>query len=222
MISSEASYLKSLDILVTHFMTNEALKPNPNYPSEDGTEVQMLDRHQYHFLFSGVGAIKSMRKYLFYLIFRFSSNVYLDIMIQIKIILQDCFKTSLPTRCIASLLWTSKNSHFIFRCERAFSHSPSFASRRERRLLHNQWHHPRLRREPLSNIHQVLFKPSVPGPNPPISPQPQPRLQWVAEGVGKGPQVSDVVHAIVSHVTHAEDYQVATLGRSDLSAMWSR
>ena len=58
-ISSEASYLKSLDILVTHFMLHKAFLPNPNYPSEDGTEEQILDRHQYHFLFSGVSAIKS-------------------------------------------------------------------------------------------------------------------------------------------------------------------
>ena len=61
-ITSEASYLKSLDILVSHFMLNKQFLPNPNLPSpNDGTaQQQILDRQQYHFLFSGISAIKGV------------------------------------------------------------------------------------------------------------------------------------------------------------------
>ncbi|XP_066932051.1 rho guanine nucleotide exchange factor 16-like isoform X2 [Clytia hemisphaerica] len=60
-ITSEASYLKSLDILISHFMLNRDLLPNPNHPSHEGDELpQLLDRQQYHFLFSGLSAIKGV------------------------------------------------------------------------------------------------------------------------------------------------------------------
>lgn len=59
-ITSEASYLKSLDILVSHFMLNKEFLPNPRIPSADTDEKQMLDRQQYHFLFTGISAIKSV------------------------------------------------------------------------------------------------------------------------------------------------------------------
>merc|ERR1719494_195807 len=59
-ITSEASYLKSLDILVSHFMMCPDFLPNPNLPNpEMPNEKQILDRQQYHFLFSGVAAIKA-------------------------------------------------------------------------------------------------------------------------------------------------------------------
>lgn len=60
-ITSEASYLKSLDILVSHFMLCKEFLPNPNLPSNDCVDQpQMLDRQQYHFLFSGLSAIKGV------------------------------------------------------------------------------------------------------------------------------------------------------------------
>jgi len=59
-ITSEASYLKSLDILVTHFMMNRNFFPNPNLPSDDPNEEQLIDRHQYHFLFTGISAVKAV------------------------------------------------------------------------------------------------------------------------------------------------------------------
>ena len=59
-ITSEASYLKSLDILVNHFMLNPLFLPNPNLPSENSDEQQLIDRQQYHFLFSGISAVKAV------------------------------------------------------------------------------------------------------------------------------------------------------------------
>ena len=61
-ITSEASYLKSLDILVSHFMLDKELLPNPNLPATEGDTIhqQILDRQQYHFLFSGISAIKGV------------------------------------------------------------------------------------------------------------------------------------------------------------------
>lgn len=66
-ITSEASYLKSLDILISHFMLDRDLLPNPNLPAVDPVAnatgevlTQILDRQQYHFLFSGLSAIKGV------------------------------------------------------------------------------------------------------------------------------------------------------------------
>ena len=80
-ITSEASYLKSLDILISHFMLDKDLLPNPNLPASEppsntataimgtmgGTVLppaegltQILDRQQYHFLFSGLSSIKGV------------------------------------------------------------------------------------------------------------------------------------------------------------------
>ncbi|XP_047139242.1 rho guanine nucleotide exchange factor 16 isoform X2 [Hydra vulgaris] len=58
-ITSEASYLKSLDILISHFMMSKVFLPNPNLPSSNPNEVQFIDRQQYHFLFSGLSSVKS-------------------------------------------------------------------------------------------------------------------------------------------------------------------
>ena len=63
-ITSEASYLKSLDILVSHFMMSKVFLPNPNLPSTNPNEFQLIDRQQYHFLFSGVSAVKSVSERL--------------------------------------------------------------------------------------------------------------------------------------------------------------
>ncbi|XP_065656278.1 rho guanine nucleotide exchange factor 16 isoform X9 [Hydra vulgaris] len=59
LITSEASYLKSLDILISHFMMSKVFLPNPNLPSSNPSEVQFIDRQQYHFLFSGLSSVKS-------------------------------------------------------------------------------------------------------------------------------------------------------------------
>jgi len=73
-ITSEASYLKSLDILVSHFMLNKPLLPNPNLPAleGDGSHQQILDRQQYHFLFSGISSIKGVSE-------RYDKNVLVRI-----------------------------------------------------------------------------------------------------------------------------------------------
>ena len=59
-ITSEASYLKSLDILISKFMLSKAFLPNPNMPSNNPSDEQILDRQQYHFLFTGISAIKAV------------------------------------------------------------------------------------------------------------------------------------------------------------------
>ena len=49
-ITSEASYIKSLKILESHFMKSPEFSP--------GSPQCVLERGQYHVLFSNVGAIK--------------------------------------------------------------------------------------------------------------------------------------------------------------------
>ena len=53
-ITSEASYLKSLAILVNYFM-NEFLE-KLNNPGEE----KIIDKQQFHFLFGGLPIIKSI------------------------------------------------------------------------------------------------------------------------------------------------------------------
>ena len=53
-LTSEASYLKSLNILVNHFM-NECLEKVDHMQEE-----KVLDKQQFHFLFGGLPKIKSV------------------------------------------------------------------------------------------------------------------------------------------------------------------
>ena len=52
-ITSEASYLKSLSILVNHFM-NEFLEQ-----LEKPSEERLIDKQQFHFIFGGLAAIRN-------------------------------------------------------------------------------------------------------------------------------------------------------------------
>ena len=53
-LTSEASYLKSLNILVNHFM-NECLEKLDHIQEE-----KILDKQQFHFLFGGLPKIKNV------------------------------------------------------------------------------------------------------------------------------------------------------------------
>ena len=60
-ITSEASYLKSLHIVVSHFMS--AMLPVTNGPPEE----QLLDRQQFHFIFGGLTSIKAIsERYIYF------------------------------------------------------------------------------------------------------------------------------------------------------------
>ena len=53
-ITSEATYLRSLDVLIEHFMSDPGM--NPNLP--DGRRV--LDKRQHHVIFSNVREIRDV------------------------------------------------------------------------------------------------------------------------------------------------------------------
>ena len=55
-IATESSYVRSLDILVNHFMNDAGM--NPDLP--DGRRV--LTRHQYHVIFSNVREVREVAK----------------------------------------------------------------------------------------------------------------------------------------------------------------
>ena len=55
-IATESSYVRSLDILISHFMDDPGM--NPDLP--DGRRV--LTRHQYHVIFSNVREVREVAK----------------------------------------------------------------------------------------------------------------------------------------------------------------